>query len=140
MVTFLQSNRLREIHAKVPNTPLVMHGSSSVPKDLQDIINAHGGELKSTWGVPIEEIQKGIQYGVRKVNVDTDLRLAMTGAIRRVLSDTPSEFDPRRYLAPSIAAMKTVCRDRCAQFGAAGRGTGIRALPLSEMARSYGVV
>jgi fructose-bisphosphate aldolase class II len=135
--SILAIDRLREIHNKLPNTPLVMHGASSVPQDLQDVINAHGGRIAPTWGVPVEEIQKGIEFGVRKVNIDTDLRLALTAAIRTVLADRPGEFDPRKYLAPGIAAMKAVCRARFTQFGAAGRGAYLRAKPLSEVANLY---
>lgn len=133
----LAIDRLREIHAKLPNTPLVMHGSSSVPQELQDVINAHGGQIAPTWGVPVEEIQKGITYGVRKVNVDTDLRMAMTGAIRKVFDQNPQEFDPRKYLAPGVAAMASVCRDRYEKFGAAGRASAIAPFPLIHMASHY---
>ena len=99
-------DRLIEIHKRLPNTHLVMHGSSSVPKELQDIINQYGGKLKPTWGVPVEEIQLGIRNGVRKINVDTDNRLAITGAIRKVFIEKPEEFDPRSYLKPAREAMK----------------------------------
>ncbi len=133
----LAIDRLREIHERLPDTPLVMHGSSSVPDSLQDIVNAHGGDIPPTWGVPVEEIQRGITYGVRKVNVDTDLRLAMTGAIRKVLSTTPGEFDPRKYLAPGVAAMRDVCIARYKAFGSAERASSIVAVPLAEMARRY---
>ena len=104
----LAIDRIAEIHARIPNTHLVMHGSSSVPKDLQDIINQYGGQMKPTWGVPVEEIQRGIRHGVRKINIDTDNRMAMTGAIRKILTENPSEFDPRKYLAPAMAAGATV--------------------------------
>lgn len=133
----LATDRLREIHNRIPNTHLVMHGSSSVPKDLQDIINAYGGEIAPTWGVPIDEIQLGIRYGVRKVNVDTDLRMAMTGSIRKFLVDRPSEFDPRKYLAPGIDAMAAICRDRFEQFNAAGNAARIAPIPMPDMARRY---
>jgi len=133
----LAIDRLKEIHDSIPNVPLVMHGASSVPEELQDIINTHGGAIKPTWGVPVEEIQKGIQYGVRKVNVDTDLRMAMTGAIRQVLAGNPAEFDPRKYLAPSIKAMMSVCEKRYDSFGAAGRGSKIKTRGLPEMAETY---
>ena len=135
----LAIEQLKKIHDKVPDTPLVMHGSSSVPPELQDIINHYGGEIAPTWGVPVDEIQRGIKFGVRKVNVDTDLRLAMTGAIRRVLVNQPSEFDPRKYLARGVSAMSDVCRDRYEAFGAAGRASRLKAKPLSEMAALYGV-
>lgn len=133
----LAIDRLREIHDRIPDTHLVMHGSSSVPQDLQDIINAHGGEIAPTWGVPVEEIQAGIRYGVRKVNVDTDLRMALTGAIRKVFSERPGEFDPRKYLAPGIKAMAAVCRDRFEQFEAAGNASRIVPVTLADMARRY---
>ena len=133
----LAIDRLREIHNLIPDTHLVMHGSSSVPQDLQEIINAYGGEIAPTWGVPIEEIQVGIRYGVRKVNVDTDLRMALTGAIRKVFSERPGEFDPRKYLAPGIDAMATVCRDRFEQFGSAGYASRIVPIPLADMVRRY---
>ncbi|WP_421616638.1 class II fructose-bisphosphate aldolase [Agrobacterium tumefaciens] len=133
----LSIQRLKEIHARLPNTHLVMHGSSSVPLERQDIINAHGGEVKPTFGVPVEEIQEGIRHGVRKVNVDTDLRMAFTGAIRKVFALHPAEFDPRKYLAPGIEAMAKVCSDRYEQFGAAGHASTITPIPLAEMAKRY---
>ncbi|MCL4151862.1 UNVERIFIED_CONTAM: hypothetical protein GTU68_027963 [Idotea baltica] len=133
----LAMDALKKIHAKLPNTHLVMHGSSSVPRELQDIVNANGGEIAPTWGVPVEEIEIGIKHGVRKVNVDTDLRLALTGAIRKVLNDNPGEFDPRKYLAPGIDAMAAVCTDRFERFGSAGRAGKITAVSLSEMAKRY---
>jgi len=133
----LAIDRLRDIHAKLPDMPLVMHGASSVPQELQEIINNHGGSITPTWGVPVDEIQRGIKYGVRKVNVDTDLRLAMTGAIRKVLVTSPAEFDPRKYLAPGVAAMKAVCMDRFIAFGSAERASTIKATPLATMARVY---
>ena len=98
-------NVIEEIHRRLPNTHLVMHGSSSVPQDLQDIINEYGGEMPQTWGVPVEEIQRGIKHGVRKINIDTDNRMAMTGAIRKVFAENPGEFDPRKYLKPAMEAM-----------------------------------
>lgn len=133
----LAIDRLKQIHDLIPNMPLVMHGASSVPQDLQYIINAHGGTIKPTWGVPVEEIQQGIKFGVRKVNVDTDLRMAMTGAIRKVLTSNPAEFDPRKYLAPSIAAMRSVCEDRFVAFGTAGRSSAIVPRSLADMAKAY---
>ena len=133
----LAMDALKAINKQLPDTHLVMHGSSSVPQELQDIINAFGGDIAPTWGVPVEEIQKGIRYGVRKVNVDTDLRMALTGAIRKVFAEKPGEFDPRKYLAPGIKAMSAVCRDRYEQFGAAGHAGRIKPLPLSEMAKRY---
>ncbi len=133
----LKMDRLIEIHQRIPTTHLVMHGSSSVPKDLQDIINQYGGKLKPTWGVPVEEIQLGIKNGVRKINVDTDNRLAMTGAIRKVLWETPEKFDPRDYLKPAREAMKKVVMERMIQFGQAGHAKEITPIPLEEMAEMY---
>jgi fructose-bisphosphate aldolase class II len=122
----LAMERIEEIHQRLPNTHLVMHGSSSVPQELQDIINEFGGEIRQTWGVPVEEIQRGIRHGVRKINVDTDNRMAITGAIRRVLAEAPSEFDPRAYLKPARSAMKQVCIDRMTAFGQAGQAAKMR--------------
>lgn len=133
----LAMDALKKIHEKLPNTHLVMHGSSSVPQELQDIVNEFGGEIAPTWGVPVEEIEVGIKNGVRKVNVDTDLRLALTGAIRKLLWSNPSEFDPRKYLAPGIDAMSAVCKDRFERFGSAGNAHKISAIPLSDMAKRY---
>jgi len=128
---------IEEIHRRLPNTHLVMHGSSSVPQDLQDEINQYGGAMPQTWGVPVEEIQRGIRHGVRKINIDTDCRMAMTGAVRRVLSQDASEFDPRKYLKPALEAMRKLCAQRFEQFGAAGRANKIRPLPMSAMAKRY---
>lgn len=122
----LAMDRIIAIHKKLPNTHLVMHGSSSVPQDLQDIINKFGGKIKQTWGVPVEEIQLGIKNGVRKINVDTDNRLAITAAIRKVLWESPDKFDPRDYLKPARDAMKKVCVDRMIQFGQAGNASKIK--------------
>jgi fructose-bisphosphate aldolase class II len=133
----LKMDRLIEIHKLLPNTHLVMHGSSSVPKDLQDIINQYGGKLRPTWGVPVEEIQLGIKNGVRKINVDTDNRLAITGAIRKVFAEKPEEFDPRSYLKPAREAMKKVVALRMTQFGQAGHAGDYAPMPLSEMAARY---
>ncbi len=133
----LKMGRLIEIHNKLPNVHLVMHGSSSVPKDLQDIINQYGGKLRPTWGVPVEEIQLGIKNGVRKVNVDTDNRLAITGAIRKVFAETPEKFDPRDYMKPAREAMKKVVALRMTQFGQAGHAGDYQPLPLSEIAKRY---
>ncbi|MEM9366139.1 MAG: class II fructose-bisphosphate aldolase [Planctomycetota bacterium] len=119
----LAMDRIEAIHAKLPNTHLVMHGSSSVPQELQDIINEFGGEMKQTYGVPVEEIQRGIKSGVRKINVDTDNRMAITGAIRKVLTQDPSAFDPRAYLKPARAAMEEVCIARMEAFGQAGNAS-----------------
>ena len=128
---------IEEIHRRLPNTHLVMHGSSSVPQDLQDIINQYGGEMPQTWGVPVEEIQRGIKHGVRKINIDTDNRMAMTGAIRRIFAESPGEFDPRKYLKPAMDAMRAICRQRFEEFGAAGQASRIRPHHTSVMARRY---
>jgi fructose-bisphosphate aldolase class II len=133
----LKMDLLIEIHRRLPNVHLVMHGSSSVPKELQDIINQYGGHLKPTWGVPVEEIQLGIRNGVRKINVDTDSRLAITGAIRKVFAEKPEEFDPRSYLKPARDAMKKVVAQRMVQFGQAGHAGDYKPIPLSEMASRY---
>src|SRR5579871_3787955 len=133
----LKMKTLIEIHKRLPNVHLVMHGSSSVPKDLQDIINQYGGKLKPTWGVPVEEIQLGIRNGVRKITVDTDNRLAITGAIRKVLMETPEKFDPRDYMKPACEAMKKVVAQRMREFGQAGHGKDYKAIPISEMAKGY---
>ena len=122
----LDMKRIEEIHQRLPNTHLVMHGSSSVPQQLQDIVNEFGGAIRQTWGVPVEEIQRGIQHGVRKINVDTDNRLAITGAVRKVLAEDPEKFDPRDYLKPAREAMKQVCVDRMTAFGQAGNASHIR--------------
>ncbi len=122
----LAMDRIIEIHKRLPNCHLVMHGSSSVPQELQDIINKYGGEIRQTWGVPVEEIQLGIKHGVRKINVDTDNRLAITGAIRKVLAESPEKFDPRDYLKPAREAMKQVCIDRMTAFGQAGNARKVR--------------
>ncbi|MEX1042510.1 MAG: class II fructose-bisphosphate aldolase [Pirellulaceae bacterium] len=126
----LAMDRIEEIHRRLPNCHLVMHGSSSVPQELQDIINKYGGQMKQTYGVPVEEIQKGIKHGVRKINVDTDNRMAITGAIRKVLMEKPAEFDPRAYLKPAREAMKQVCIARMTAFGQAGMAAKMRAAKL----------
>jgi fructose-bisphosphate aldolase class II len=128
---------IEAIHAKLPNTHLVMHGSSSVPQELQDIINANGGEMPQTFGVPVEEIERGIRHGVRKVNIDTDCRMAMTGQFRRVATQNPREFDPRKFLKPAMDALRDLCRDRFERFGTAGNASKIRVVPMDEMARRY---
>jgi fructose-bisphosphate aldolase class II len=133
----LKMDRLIEIHNRLPKVHLVMHGSSSVPQDLQDIINQYGGKLRPTWGVPVEEIQLGIRNGVRKINVDTDNRLAITGAIRKVFFETPEKFDPRDYLKPAREAMQKVVALRMTQFGQAGHAGDYEALPLAAMAERY---
>ncbi|NQU75300.1 MAG: fructose-bisphosphate aldolase class II [Planctomycetes bacterium] len=134
----LAMSRIEEIHKKLPNTHLVMHGSSSVPQELQDIINRYGGQMKQTYGVPIEEIQRGIRHGVRKVNVDTDSRMAITGAIRKVFAEDPKKFDPREYLKPAREAMQEVCKQRMIAFGQAGQAPKIKLKTLREMAVFYG--
>ncbi|MDZ7909774.1 MAG: class II fructose-bisphosphate aldolase [Gemmobacter sp.] len=128
---------IEAIHARLPNTHLVMHGSSSVPQELQDIINAHGGEMPQTFGVPVEEIVRGIRHGVRKVNIDTDCRMAMAGQFRRIAASNPREFDPRKFLKPAMDAMRDLCRDRLEAFGAAGQAGKIRVIPLDQMAKRY---
>jgi fructose-bisphosphate aldolase class II len=133
----LKMDRLIEIHKRLPKTHLVMHGSSSVPKDLQDVINQYGGKLKPTWGVPVEEIQLGIRNGVRKINVDTDNRLAITGAIRKVFAEAPEKFDPRDYLKPAREAMQKVVAQRMREFGQAGHAGDYKPIPISEMAKRY---
>ncbi len=133
----LAIDRIRDIHRKIPNTHLVMHGSSSVPQELQDIINAYGGAIPQTWGVPVSEIQEGIKNGVRKINVDTDNRLAITGAVRKALAAEPNEFDPRKFLIPSMKAMQKVCAERYVEFGSAGQASKIKQITLEEMAKRY---
>jgi fructose-bisphosphate aldolase class II len=125
------------IHRRLPNTHLVMHGSSSVPQALQDMFNAYGGEMPQTWGVPVDEIVRGIKHGVRKVNIDTDCRLAMTAAFRKVAAQDKREFDPRKFLKPAMDAMRHLCSERFEQFGTAGHGSKIKVIPLAEMARRY---
>ena len=134
----LAMNVIEEIHKLLPSTHLVMHGSSSVPEDLQEIINKFGGKMKPTWGVPVSEIQRGIKHGVRKINIDTDNRMAMTGAIRKVMAEDPSEFDPRKYLKPAMDAMQKLVTLRLQEFNTAGQASKIkRVLPVSEMAKRY---
>ncbi|KAF0813833.1 Fructose-bisphosphate aldolase [Andreprevotia sp. IGB-42] len=133
----LAIERIRDIHAAIPDTHLVLHGSSSVPQELLDAVRTYGGAVKPTWGVPVAEIQRAIRYGVRKINIDTDLRLAMTAAIRRHLHEHPADFDPRSYLKSAIAAMREVCEARFEAFGAAGQGPRIVPVPLARMARRY---
>jgi fructose-bisphosphate aldolase, class II len=120
--------QIEKIHQRIPNTHLVMHGSSSVPQELQDMINKYGGKMKQTWGVPVEEIQRGIQHGVRKINVDTDNRMAITAAIRKVFWEAPEKFDPRDYLKPARSAMQEICKQRMIQFGQAGHAPAVRKL------------
>ncbi len=134
----LAIDRIRQIHERIPGTHLVMHGSSSVPQDLLKEINAFGGEIPETYGVPLEEIQQGIKHGVRKVNIDTDLRLASTAAIRKHMATHPAEFDPRKYLADSQKAMKAVVIERYEAFGTAGNANKIKAISLEGMFERYG--
>jgi fructose-bisphosphate aldolase class II len=133
----LAIDRIKAIHARIPNTHLVMHGSSSVPQDLLQIIRENGGEMKETYGVPIEEIQEGIKHGVRKINIDTDIRLAMTAAVRKFLHEHKSAFDPRDYLKPAREAAKQICKARYEQFGCAGMGSRIKPLALTVVATKY---
>ena len=133
----LAMNLIQRIHELLPETHLVMHGSSSVPKHLIDQINQYGGEIRPTWGVPVEEIQLGIRHGVRKINVDTDLRLAMTGEIRKMLFEQPGEFDPRYYLKPARAAMQVVLEQRMTEFGQAGHAGDYEPLSLGDMRNFY---
>ena len=128
---------IEAIHAKLPNTHIVMHGSSSVPGEWQQIFNDHGGEMRETYGVPVEDIVRGIKHGVRKINIDTDLRLAAAAEFRRIAVTSKSEFDPRKFLKPAMDAMRKVCADRFEAFGTAGNAAGIKPLPMSEMAKSY---
>jgi fructose-bisphosphate aldolase class II len=133
----LAMHLIEEIHQKLPETHMVMHGSSSVPESLVDRINAAGGKLEATYGVPVEEIQQGIRHGVRKVNVDTDGRLAITAALRETLNANPSEFDPRAFFKPAREAVKQVVAERLTQFGAAGHAADYTVIPLEEMAKRY---
>lgn len=133
----LAIGRVKEIHARIPNTHLVMHGSSSVPQDWLKIINEYGGDLGETYGVPVSEIQEAIKHGVRKVNIDTDLRLASTGAVRRFLAKNPKEFDPRKFLAESTKAMMAICKERYEQFNCAGQASKIKVLNLETMTTRY---
>ena len=134
----LAIDRIREIHSRIPNTHLVMHGSSSVPQEYLQMIREHGGNIRETYGVPVSEIVEGIKHGVRKVNIDTDIRLAMTAAMRKVMADSPEEFDPRAFLKAATAAAKKICRDRFEAFGSAGQASRIKPLHLDKMASRYG--
>jgi fructose-bisphosphate aldolase class II len=133
----LAIDRIREIHQRIPDTHLVMHGSSSVPQEWLTIIRAHGGEIAETYGVPIEQIQEGIRNGVRKVNIDTDIRLAMTGALRRSINEDRTEFDPRKFLKQATAAAQDICRLRFEAFGSAGRAANFKPVSLEKMADRY---
>ncbi|MBF7689409.1 class II fructose-bisphosphate aldolase [Acinetobacter pollinis] len=133
----LAIERIKEIHAALPNTHLVMHGSSSVPQEWLQVINAHGGAIGETYGVPVEQLVDAIKHGVRKINIDTDLRLASTGAIRQFIAENPVEFDPRKYFSKTIEAMKEVCISRYEAFGTAGNASKIRPISLEKMVERY---
>ena len=133
----LAIDRIRAIHAKLPHTHLVMHGSSSVPQEWLHTIRRFGGRIKETYGVPLEAILQGIRHGVRKINIDTDVRLAMTGAMRRAMAEDPAEFDPRKFFKEALLAARALCRERFEQFGCAGRAARIRPEPLEKLARRY---
>ena len=133
----LAINRIKEIHRRIPNTHLVMHGSSSVPQDLLAEIRKYGGDMKETYGVPVEEIQEAIKHGVRKINIDTDIRLAMTGAVRKFLAENPDKFDAREWLKPAREAAKLVCKARYLEFGCEGQASKIKPRPLTEVAAAY---
>jgi fructose-bisphosphate aldolase class II len=133
----LAIERIKEINQRIPNTHLVMHGSSSVPQELLAIIREFGGDMKETYGVPVEEIQQGIKHGVRKINIDTDIRLAMTAAIRKYLFENPGKFDPRDYLKPAREAAKEICKARYLAFGCEGQAGKIKSIPLEQMADRY---
>ena len=133
----LAIDRIKEIHKRIPDTHLVMHGSSSVPQEWLKVINQFGGDIKETYGVPVEEIVEGIKYGVRKVNIDTDLRLASTGAMRRMMAEQPSEFDPRKFFAATVTAMRDICIARYEAFGTAGHASKIKPISLEGMFQRY---
>ncbi len=133
----LAISRVKEIHARIPNTHLVMHGSSSVPQALLAQINEYGGHMKETYGVPVEEIQEAIKHGVRKVNIDTDIRLAMTGAVRKFLAENPDKFDAREWLKPARAAAQAICKQRYVEFGCEGQAAKIKGYSLQQMVQRY---
>ncbi len=133
----LAISQIEKIHAKIPNVHLVMHGSSSVPQYLQDLINESGGEMPQTYGVPVEEIERGIKSGVRKVNIDTDNRMALTAQFRKVAQDKPTEFDPRKFMIPAMEEMEKLCLDRFQRFGTAGNASKIKVIDLDDMAKRY---
>jgi fructose-bisphosphate aldolase class II len=133
----LAISRVKEIHARIPNTHLVMHGSSSVPQDLLALINQYGGKMKETYGVPVSEIQEAIKFGVRKINIDTDIRLAMTAAVRKFLFENPEKFDAREWLKPAREAATKICKQRYIEFGCEGQAGKIKAVGLDEIARRY---
>jgi fructose-bisphosphate aldolase class II len=133
----LAIDRIQAIHKRIPNTHLVMHGSSSVPQDLLAIIREFGGNMKETYGVPVEEIQKAIQFGVRKINIDTDIRLAMTAAVRKFMAQNPDKFDPREWLKPAREAAKQICKQRYIEFGCVGQASKIKSRSLQVVAAQY---
>jgi fructose-bisphosphate aldolase, class II len=133
----LAIERIKQIHKRIPNTHLVMHGSSSVPQDWLKIINTYGGDMGETYGVPVEEIAEGIKNGVRKVNIDTDLRMASTGAVRKFLAENKKEFDPRKWLTAATKGMKEICKARYEAFGCAGQASKIKPVSLEEMTKRY---
>ncbi|MDR2128878.1 MAG: fructose-bisphosphate aldolase class II [Burkholderiaceae bacterium] len=133
----LAISRVKEIHARIPNTHLVMHGSSSVPQELLALINQYGGQMKQTWGVPVPEIQQAIRHGVRKINIDTDIRMAMTGAVRKFQAGHPDKFDMREWMKPAREAASALCKQRYLQFGCEGQGGKIKAIALVDMAARY---
>ena len=133
----LAISRVKEIHARIPNTHLVMHGSSSVPQELLALINQYGGQMKETYGVPVKEIQEAIKHGVRKINIDTDIRLGMTGAVRKFQAENPDKFDMREWMKPAREAAKAICKQRYLEFGCEGQGAKIKGMPLSVMAEKY---
>jgi fructose-bisphosphate aldolase class II len=133
----LAIDRIKEIHRRIPNTHLVMHGSSSVPQDLLAIIRQYGGNMKETYGVPVKEIQEAIKHGVRKINIDTDIRLAMTGAVRKFMADHPDKFDAREWLKPAREAARLICKQRYLEFGCEGQGPKIKGDTLQVVAARY---
>lgn len=133
----LAIDRIKEIHAALPNTHIVMHGSSSVPQEWLKVINEYGGQIGETYGVPVDQLVEAIKHGVRKINIDTDLRLASTGAIRQFMAENPAEFDPRKYLAKTVETMKKICVDRYTAFGTAGNASKIRPISLEKMVERY---
>ena len=133
----LAISRVKEIHKRIPNTHLVMHGSSSVPQDLLALINQYGGKMKETYGVPVEEIQEAIKFGVRKINIDTDIRLAMTAAVRKFMFENPDKFDAREWLKPAREAAKQICKQRYMEFGCEGQGSKIKGISMSDIAAMY---
>lgn len=133
----LAISQIEAIHKRIPSVHLVMHGSSSVPQELQDLINANGGEMPQTYGVPVEEIERGIKSGVRKVNIDTDCRMAMTGQFRKIAQENPTQFDPRKFLIPAMDEMEALCLDRFERFGTAGNASKISVIDIDDMAKRY---